>query len=123
MEKNEIRVVIKYFYLKGLTPSEIKTELDSVLHDSSPSSATIKKWTATFKRGTTSTNDAPRGRPKIAASEEIVAKIKKVVLSDRRMKVRVIAEASSISKSSVAGILHEDLNMRKLSKDSAQTIK
>jgi len=59
MEREEIRTVIKYFNIKGLTPAEIENELDSTLGDSAPSLSTVKEWAAEFKRGSISTNDAP----------------------------------------------------------------
>uniref|UniRef100_A0A0K0EG22 HTH_48 domain-containing protein n=1 Tax=Strongyloides stercoralis TaxID=6248 RepID=A0A0K0EG22_STRER len=58
MEKIEIRAVIKYFFIKGLSPTEIKADLDGTLGDSAPSFATVKNWVAEFKRGRTSTKDA-----------------------------------------------------------------
>ena len=116
MEKEEIRTVIKYFKIKGLTPAEIKTEFDVTLGDSSPSLTTVYKWAAEFKRGSTSTKDAPRsGRPKTATSEDIVEKVRQVVLADRRLKLIEIAEVSGISKERAHHILHKVLGMRKLS--------
>ena len=116
MEKEEIRTVIKYFKIKGLTPTEIKTELDSTLGNSSPSLSTVKKWAAEFKRDSTSTKDAPRtGRPKMATSEDIAEKIGQVLLADRRLKLIEIAESSGISKERAHHILHKVLGMRKLS--------
>lgn len=116
MEKEETRAVIKYFNIKGLTPIEIKTEMDSTLSNSSPSLKTIRKWSNKFKRGGTSTKDASRsGRPKTATSEEIVRKVQEVVLSDRRLKVREIADASGISVGRTHYILQKVLGMRKLS--------
>jgi len=52
-----------------------------------------------FKHGHTSTCDAPRSeRPIEAATPEIINKVHDIVLTDRRMKVRV--EATSISHGS-----------------------
>jgi histone-lysine N-methyltransferase SETMAR len=116
MDKIEIRAVIKYFVLKGLTPTDIKNELDSTLKETAPSFSTVKKWAAEFKRGRTSIEDDERtGRPKTATTDEIVAKINNAVLNDRRLKVREIAEAVKISIDRVHHILHEILGMRKLS--------
>jgi len=42
MEKIGHRYVIQYFHLKGLTPTNIKAELDSTLGESDPSFTTIK---------------------------------------------------------------------------------
>jgi hypothetical protein len=41
MEKFEIRAMINFFFLKGLTATDIKKELDSTLGDSSPSNTTV----------------------------------------------------------------------------------
>ncbi|GFW61262.1 HTH_48 domain-containing protein [Trichonephila clavipes] len=50
MDKIEYRAVIKYLFLKGNTPTQIKDELDSVYGDSA-SFTTIKFWLAEIKRG------------------------------------------------------------------------
>jgi len=56
--------VIKHFYLKGLTPKEIKAEFNEVYGKSAPVFATVYTWVNEFKRGRTSTNDEHRsGRP------------------------------------------------------------
>jgi len=61
------------------------------------------------------TKDAERsGRPKTAVTPENVAKIRKMVLADRKLKLKEIADASKISEGSVFTILHEHLDMRKL---------
>jgi histone-lysine N-methyltransferase SETMAR len=115
MEKFEIRAVIKYFFLKGLTATDIKKELDSTLGDSSPSNTTVKRWVAEFKIGRKSTNDEPRsGRPIEVTTAEMTEKVRKIVLTDRRVKVREIAETVSISTERVRNILHEHLTMKKL---------
>ncbi|KAG5307051.1 SETMR methyltransferase, partial [Acromyrmex insinuator] len=116
MEKNEFRAVIKHLYMKGLTPKEIKVELDNVHSTSSPAFATIYNWVNEFKRGRTSTCDAPRsGRPIEAATPEIIDKIHDIILVDRRVKVRELVEATGISHGTVISILHEQLGMKKLS--------
>ena len=60
MKKNELRAVIKYYYIKGLTAKEIEDELDLVHGTSAPSFATVYNWLNEFKRGRTSTKDEPR---------------------------------------------------------------
>lgn len=109
MEKNELRVVIKYLNLKGLTTTEIKKDLDSTLGGNAPSISTVNKWQSEFRRGGTSTNDAPRsGRPKDATSQENIKKLKKIVISGRKFKTREIARAVGISTGSVSRILDGD---------------
>jgi transposase len=79
--------------------------------------STIKKWAAKFKRSHTSLEDDPRdGHPISATTPEIIEQVHDMVLDDRRMKVREIAETIGISKERVGytSILHEELHMRKL---------
>ena len=54
--------MIKHLYLKGLTPKEIKAELDEV-HGTS---ATVYNWVNEIKHGRPSTKDEHRfGRPEM----------------------------------------------------------
>ncbi|XP_018395973.1 PREDICTED: uncharacterized protein LOC108774379 [Cyphomyrmex costatus] len=101
--------------MKGLTPKEIKAELDNVHSTSAPAFATVYNWVNEFKCGRTSTCDAPRsGRPIEAATPEIIDKVHDIVLTDQRVKVRELVEATGISHNTVISILHEQLNMKKL---------
>jgi len=69
-----------------------------------------------FKRGDFSTCDAPRpGRPKTVTTPEIIDQIHELILEDRRTLAKSIAEQLGISRERVGSIIHEDLDMRKLS--------
>jgi len=71
---------------------------------------------AQFKRGDFPTCDAPRpGRPKTVTTPEIIDYIHELILEDRRVSAKSIAEQLSISRERVWSIIHEDLDMRKLS--------
>ena len=116
MDKVEFRAVIKHFFLKGLKPKDIKAELDEVHGESAPSFATVYNWFNEFKRGRTSTIDEQRpGRPVEVSSNEMTNKVHDLVLSDRRVKVREIVEATGISQGTVFTILHEKLGLKKIS--------
>lgn len=116
MEKSECRAVIKRLYLKGLTPKEIKAELDEGHDISAPVFATVYNWVNEFKRDRISTKDENRsGRPVEVVTHEMIDKIYDMVLSDRRIKVREIAEATGISQGTVFSILHEKLGVKKIS--------
>jgi transposase len=96
-------------------PNEIHLKLIKVYGDSFPSFSTIKKWAAKFKLGRTSLEDDLReGHPKSTTTLEIIEQVHDMVLDDRRMKVREIAETIGISKEHVGYILYEDLDMKKL---------
>jgi hypothetical protein len=58
--------------------------------------------------------DPHEGRPKSATPPEISEQVHDMVLDDRRMKVREIAETIRISKERVGYILHEELDTKKL---------
>ncbi|GBP54872.1 Histone-lysine N-methyltransferase SETMAR [Eumeta japonica] len=88
----EHRAVIKYFVKKGKTPKEIFEDMVSVLQESAPSYTMVKKWARLFQQGRESCEDDPRpGRPV------------------------TIAEELQISKKRVGEIIHEHMNMGKIS--------
>ena len=70
---------------------------------------------AQFKRGDFSTCDAPRtGRPKTVTTPEISDQIHELILEDRRISAKSIAEQLGITREWVGSIIHEDLDMREL---------
>ena len=112
----ETRSGIKFFFLQGKAPKEIHAILKETLGEHTPSYATVKNWVAQFKRGDFSTCDAPRpGRPKTVTIPEIIGHIHDLILGDRRISAKSIAEQLGISRERVGSIIHEDLDMRKLS--------
>ncbi|KYN35080.1 hypothetical protein ALC56_10549, partial [Trachymyrmex septentrionalis] len=72
-------------------------------------------WVNKFKRDHTSTCDAPRSERPIEAVTPEIDKVHDIVLSDRRVKVRELVEATGISHGTVISILHEQLGIKKLS--------
>ena len=62
------------------------------------------------------TFDAPRpGRNKTVTTPEIMNQIHELILEDRRISVKSIAEQLGISRERVGSIIHGDLDTRKLS--------
>ncbi|QQP58373.1 Putative mariner transposase [Caligus rogercresseyi] len=116
MEKSELRMLIKHYFLREKTIAETKAKLDKYYGDSAPSISMVKKWFTEFRCGRTSTIDAERsGRPVEVATPETIQKNHDMVLADRRLKVREIVEAIGISNGSVVSILKDHLAMKKLS--------
>ena len=73
---------------------------------------TFKNWVAQFKCGDFFTCDAPRpGRPKTVTNMEIIDQIHEVILEDRRISAKSIAEQLGISRELVGSVIHEDLDM------------
>jgi len=113
----ETRAVIKFFFpLQGKAPKEIHTSLLETLEEDAPSYITVKNWVTKLKRGDFSTCDAPRsGRHKTVTISEIIYQILELIMEDRRTSAKSIAEQLGISRDRVGSIIHEDLDMRKLS--------
>jgi len=113
----ETRAVIKFFSpLQGKTPKEIHAILTETVGEHAPSHTTVKKLVAQFKRGDFSTRFAPRpGRPETVTTPEIIDKIHEIILDDHRISAKSIAEQLGISLERVGSIIHEDMDMRKLS--------
>ena len=87
-----------------------------MFNTSAPAFATVYNWVNEFKRGHTSTCDAPRsGCPIEVATSEIINYVHNIVLTDRRVEVCELVEVTSISHGTVISILHEQLGMKKLS--------
>jgi len=113
-QQHETRAVIKFFSLQGKAPKEIHTILTETLGEHASSYATVKNWVAHFKSDF-STCDAPRpGRPQRVTTPEITDRIHELVLEDRRILAKSIAEQLGISRERVGSIILEDLDMRKL---------
>ena len=78
--------------------------------------ATVYNWVNEFKRGHTSTKDEHRtGRPVEVTTPEMIEKINDMVLSDRRIKVRGIVEATGISQGIMFSISHKKSDVKKIS--------
>jgi len=71
---------------------------------------------AQFKHGDFSTCDAPHpGQPKTVTIPEIIDQIHELILEHHQILAKSIAEQLGISRDQVVSIIHEDLDMRKLS--------
>jgi len=116
MEKREYRILIKHCFLMGKTSEQSLKWLQKCYPTSAPSRTTVYRWFSEFKMGRTSVEDAPRsGRPKEATNAEIAKQVHRIVLSDRKVKLHELANAVDISKERAGYILHDVLEMKKLS--------
>ncbi|KAG5346679.1 SETMR methyltransferase, partial [Acromyrmex charruanus] len=116
MDKNDFRSLIKHYFLRGKTAKETKEKLDKYYEANAPSDYTVKYWFREFRGGRNSTTDEVRsGRPSDAVTEDNVKKIHEMVLADRKVKVRELADATKISTERTRHILGGILHMKKLS--------
>jgi [histone H3]-lysine36 N-dimethyltransferase SETMAR len=116
MEKNEVRAVIKYLLKKNLSPTEIHADLQHTLGQSAPSYDIVKRWCREFKCGRESCEDAHGGgAPTTATTQENVNKVHDLIMKDRRLTVRDLAETTGLSVGTTHAILTTCLDMRKIS--------
>jgi len=81
-----------------------------------PLYATIKNWVDKFKCDDFSTSDALHpGRPKTETTPEIIDQIHELILEDHWISAKSVAEQLGISHEWVGSIIHEDLDVGKLS--------
>jgi len=113
----ETQAVIKFFFFPARQGAEGNARhSDRSIGEHAPSYDTVKNWMDQFKRGDFPTCDAPRPeRPKTVTTPEIIDQIHVLILEDGRVSGKSIAEQLGISREQVDSIIHEDLNMRKLS--------
>ena len=112
----EFRAVIKFLTKEGAKAKENHRRMADVYGDSSPKYSTVAKWSAEFKRGRDSLEDDPRpGRPVDVISQEMIDRVERLVLNNRRIKVAELASEYGISNGSVYTIIHEHLGMSKVS--------
>ncbi|XP_067005625.2 protein GVQW3-like [Anabrus simplex] len=76
----------------------------------------VRSWVRQFNEGRTSCDNKPKQpRACTSRSDDMIEKVERLVLGDRRMTVEQIASSVGISVGSVHTILHDDQKMRKVS--------
>ena len=107
---------LQAFFLQGKTQKKIHAIMKETIGEHAPSYDTAKSWVAQFKRGDFYTCDAPRpGRHKTVITPEIVNQIHELILEDRWISAKSIAEQLDISRERVGSIIFEDFDTRKFS--------
>ena len=101
---------------KGVSPQGHSCRYGCYIGEDAPALSTVKKWAAEFKRDRESLEDDPRsGRSASATNQENIDYVHHMVMDDRRLTVNQIADAVAISREPVENILHQELDMSKVS--------
>jgi len=96
--RHELSSSFFFFPLQCKIPKEIHTILTKTLGEHVPLYATVKNWVAQFKRDDFSTCDAPcPWWPKTITTKEIIDQIHELILEDRQISAKSIAEQLGIS--------------------------
>ncbi|VVC45839.1 Transposase, type 1 [Cinara cedri] len=114
-EKQKQRINLKFLVKLKKTPTECYKLLQEAYGGNSLSRARVFEWYKRFSEGRESTEDDQRpGRPVTVSTPETVTKINQIVRADRRMSIRMIAEAVNADNETVRKILHEELHLTKV---------
>ena len=114
--REEQRSVIRFLAIQGEPAAKIHAKLVNVYGSHAISDSAVRKWKREFAQGMESVQDLARaGRPRTMATATNAAKVEEMVMANRRMTVQEISEGLNISHGSVLTILHDHLNMTKVS--------
>ena len=101
---------IKFLVKLGKNGPKIHQMLQQVYGEDGLKERTVFKWVQHFREGHEDPKDDARsGRPYTSSGNENIDRVRSVVLSDRQLTVRMIAEELGLGKSSVHTILTEHL--------------
>ena len=116
MQENiEQRYAIKFCVKLNKSATETFASLTEAYGDATLSRTMVFKWHKAFKEGRENVEDDPRsGRPISATNDENVEVVRAVMVKDRRLSVRMIAEETGLDKCAVHRILTDHLHMRKI---------
>ena len=114
--KYEQRAFIKACTLLGEKPVDIYEKLVKVYSYDALAYSTVRQWDRQVKEGREDIEDEARsGRPKSASTSGIIAIVEELINDDPHLSVIEIAETVDISTGAVHHILHDVLNLRKVS--------
>ncbi len=104
----ELSAVICLYHAKHKTPTQIKKNLCAIYGPKCIFCKQISIWCSKFDAGETNLVDTPRFRWPISE------RMKQMIYTDRRLKIREIADEVGLSKTIVHRIVHNDLKFWKV---------
>ncbi|KYN10054.1 hypothetical protein ALC57_17743, partial [Trachymyrmex cornetzi] len=110
------KVCINFCVKNGIKCSKTLEMLTVAYGESTLSKKNVYKWYKLFQEGRENVNDEPRsGRPSTSKTDENVQEVKEIVLKNRRITIREIADDLNISFGSCQSILTDVLGMTRVS--------
>ena len=113
MENIKHRAVIEFLTKEDQCQKDIHERMVRIYGDTAPSYATVKKWSAEFRRIWKTTR--VQGGPAEVTTDEMCSTVEAYVMENRRVKVAEIAHSMGISDGTVETILRTKLGMSKAS--------
>ena len=115
-ERLEQRYCIKF--CQKLVDTQVETiwKIQQAFGNDSMSITRIKEWYSRFKDGSTSVDSEPRhSRPSTSRNDNVINQVQTLVMQDRHITVRELADEVGVSTGSVHTILTVDLGLRTVS--------
>lgn len=113
--KLEQRTCIKFCCKNEIKCSDTLKMLQKCYGDDTLSKTQVYQWYERFKSGREAVEDDARpGRPSTSKTDENVDEIRQLLIENRKLTIREIAETTNISFGSVQSILREDLGLRRV---------
>ncbi|XP_072144220.1 protein GVQW3-like [Dermacentor andersoni] len=114
-ERLEQSYCVKFCQKLGDSQMETIRKIQTAFDDDAMGSTQIKEWYNRFKDGRTSVESEPRsGRPSTCRNDQVIAEMNAVVMRDRHVTIREIAEKVGMSTFSAHSIMTEDLAMKRV---------
>ena len=114
-ENIQQRSSIKFCVKNDISAAETLRMLQKAFGEQAMSKTQAYEWHKMFKEGREGVEDEPhQRRPRTSTDEQHVAKIKELVLQNRRLTTRELADIIGISNGSVNTILKEVLCLKKV---------
>jgi transposase len=111
-ERMEQRYCIKFCQKLGDSKVETIRKIQQAFGDDAMGAVQIKEWFNRFKDGCTlADSDQRSGRPSTSQNANVIENVRSLILEDRRLTVREIADKVGISTGSAHSVLTEDLHM------------
>ena len=109
----EQRTCIKFCFQLNKTAAETHRMLKEAFGEQALSQARTFEWFKCFKDGRESVEDDKHsGRPSTCTTPEMIAKVREVILEDRRQTIHDVCNRVGLSYGSCQRILADELNMR-----------
>jgi len=110
-------VVMKFLVNEGVKPVDIYRRLQAQYDDETLSRSKTFEWCKHFRDGRTSVSDDPSrgGSQPTAVIPVNIQRVERLILNNRRITFREIAQETNLSMGTVNTIIHEHLHFRKVS--------
>ena len=111
----EQRLAIRFCFKAGKSATETLRMVNAAYGDQTLSSSKVFQWHGLFRDGLEDTEDDPRsGRPTECRNDNNIEKISQLLLQNRHLPRRMLAEEVNIGKDTVTRIVTEDFRKRKI---------